>query len=68
MELLTVAELAAMLKMSKSQIYEMTRARTRSGAMREAPLPVFKINGNVRFRKSDVEDWLEKLVTNGKAG
>ena len=63
-EILTVAELAAMLKMSKSQIYEMTRARTRSGAMRANPIPVLKINGNLRFRKSDVEDWVEKLVQN----
>jgi predicted DNA-binding transcriptional regulator AlpA len=65
-EILTVAELAAMLKMSKTQIYEMTRLRTRSGAMREAPLPVLRINGNVRFLKSDVEDWIERLVTRGR--
>ncbi|MBZ5687223.1 MAG: helix-turn-helix domain-containing protein [Acidobacteriia bacterium] len=65
-EILTVAELAAMLKMSKGQVYEMTRARTRSGAMREAPLPVLRINGNVRFRKSDVEEWIEKLVAHGR--
>jgi predicted DNA-binding transcriptional regulator AlpA len=35
MEILTIAEVAAMLKMSKSQIYEMTLARTRTGHMRE---------------------------------
>jgi predicted DNA-binding transcriptional regulator AlpA len=56
MEILTVAQLAAMLKMNKGQVYEMTRNRTRSGAMREHPLPVLKINGNVRFRKSDIEN------------
>ena len=67
MEILTVADLAAMLKMSTTQIYEMTRARTRTGAMREHPLPFVKINGNVRFRKSDIEAWIEKLITNGKA-
>jgi excisionase family DNA binding protein len=61
-EILTVEELATMLKMSKTQIYEMTRTRTRNGNMREHPLPVLKINGNVRFRKSDIEDWLEKLL------
>jgi predicted DNA-binding transcriptional regulator AlpA len=54
-----------MLKMSKGQIYEMTKARTRTGSMRENPLPVLRINGNVRFRKRDVEDWIEKLVTHG---
>jgi excisionase family DNA binding protein len=65
-EILTVAELAAVLKMSKSQIYEMTNRRTRTGSMREHPLPVLKINGNVRFRKSDIEAWLEKLVKQGR--
>ena len=65
MELLTVDELAVMLKMSKGQIYEMTKTRTRTGSMRENPLPVLKINGNVRFRKRDVEDWIEKLVVRG---
>jgi excisionase family DNA binding protein len=62
MEILTVAELATMLKMNKRQVYEMTRARTRSGAMRDNPIPFLKINGNVRFRKSDVEEWIEKLA------
>jgi predicted DNA-binding transcriptional regulator AlpA len=52
--------------MSKGQVYEMTSTRTRSGNMREHPLPVLKINGNLRFRKSDVEDWIEKLVARGK--
>jgi len=66
MEILTVTELAAMLKMSKGQVYEMTRALRRSGAMRDHPLPVLKINGNVRFRKSDIEDWIEKLIASGK--
>lgn len=62
MEILTVAEVAALLKMSKRQVYEMTKTRTRTGAMRDNPIPLVKINGNVRFRKSDVEDWIEKLV------
>jgi excisionase family DNA binding protein len=66
MEILTVDELAAMLKMSKNQIYEMTKTRTRSGSMRHNPLPVLRINGNVRFRKSDVEAWIEKLAGPGR--
>jgi len=63
MEILTVDELAAMLKMTTNQIYEMTRNRTRSGAMRDNPIPFVKINGNVRFVKSDIEAWLEKLAS-----
>ena len=65
-EILTVAELATMLKMSKGQIYEMTSTRTRTGSMRENPIPVLRINSNIRFRKSDIEDWIEKLAANGK--
>jgi excisionase family DNA binding protein len=66
MEILTVAELASLLKMSKGQIYEMTKERTRNGSMKKHPLPVLKINGNLRFRRSDVEGWLEKLAAQGK--
>jgi excisionase family DNA binding protein len=65
-EILTVEELATRLKMSKGQIYEMTKVRTRTGSMKENPLPVLKINGNLRFRKTDVDSWLAKLAE-GKA-
>ena len=61
-ELLTVAELAAMLKMSKSKIYDLMNERTRAGDVREHPLPVLRIGGSVRFIRSDIESWLEKLT------
>jgi predicted DNA-binding transcriptional regulator AlpA len=66
MEILTITELAAMLKMNKRQIYSMTDTRTRTGPMKANPLPVLRINGNLRFRKSDVEAWIDKLAANGK--
>jgi excisionase family DNA binding protein len=66
MEILTVTELAALLKMSKAQVYELTKERTRSGVMRNNPIPFLKINGNVRFRKVDIDGWLGNLVE-GKA-
>lgn len=62
MEILTVDDLAELLKMSKGQIYEMTKARTRTGSMKKNPLPVLKINGNLRFRKTDVDSWISRLV------
>jgi predicted DNA-binding transcriptional regulator AlpA len=65
-EIPTITELAALLKMSKGQIYEMTKERTRTGSMKDHPLPVLKINGNLRFRKVDVDSWLARLVQ-GKA-
>jgi excisionase family DNA binding protein len=66
MEILTVAEVAAMLKLSKSQIYEMTNKRTRTGSIRENPIPYLRLGRSLRFRKSDIEAWLEKLVANEK--
>ena len=64
MEILTVAELAALL--SKAHIYEMTKMRTRTGDLRAHPLPVLKINSSVRFIRSDIEAWIEKLRLNGR--
>ena len=61
-EILTVQEVAALLKMSKRQVYTMCETRTRIGSMKDHPLPVLKINGNLRFRKADVDSWLGKLV------
>jgi predicted DNA-binding transcriptional regulator AlpA len=66
MEILTVGEVAAMLRISKSKVYELTNERTRSGDVREAPLPCVRIGSSVRFRTSDVEAWIEKLATQGK--
>jgi predicted DNA-binding transcriptional regulator AlpA len=62
MEILTVVELAKLLKMSKKQIYTMTETRTRTGAMKDHPLPVLRINGNLRFVRKDVDSWLERLT------
>ena len=61
-EILTIDELAALLKMTRRQIYTMCEIRTRNGAMKDHPLPVLKINGNLRFRKSDVDSWLMLLA------
>lgn len=66
MEILTVDDVAGWLKVSKSQVYELTKARTRSGDPRKHPLPVLRVGSSVRFRKSDVEAWVEKLVAQGK--
>jgi excisionase family DNA binding protein len=68
MEILTVDEVAALLKMSKSQsqVYELARRLTRSGDIREHPLPILRIGSSVRFRRADVEGWVEKLVDRGE--
>jgi len=65
-EILTVDELAAMLKINRSQVYELAKERTRSGELREHPLPVLRIGKAVRFRRQDVETWIETLVVGGR--
>jgi predicted DNA-binding transcriptional regulator AlpA len=61
MEILTIEQLAELLQMTKRQIYTMCETRTRNGSMRNHPLPVLKINGNLRFRKAAIDEWV-KLV------
>jgi len=58
-EILTVRELAALLKMSVRQIYSMTETRTR--VKQKHPLPILRVNGNLRFSKTAVTEWLQKL-------
>jgi len=62
-EILTIEEVAQVLKMSRRQIYELTRARTRERS--SAPIPMLKINGNTRFRRCDIEAWIGKLAEQG---
>jgi predicted DNA-binding transcriptional regulator AlpA len=64
MEIVTVEEVAAMLRISKSKVYELTKDRSRTGELRDNPIPVLKIGSSLRFRKSDIEAWIEKLVEN----
>ncbi len=57
----TVTEVADYLKMSPRQVWELTRRRGQERS--ECPLPCFKIHSKcLRFRKSDVQQWLETLA------
>lgn len=60
-EILTADDVAAMLRLSKYQIYELAKARTRRGDVRPNPLPAIRIGAALRFRRSDVEAWLSTL-------
>jgi predicted DNA-binding transcriptional regulator AlpA len=62
-EILTIDELAALLKMTRGQVYTLTRSRSR--ARMDNPIPVLKINGNVRFRRCDIEGWLQRVANEG---
>jgi excisionase family DNA binding protein len=56
-ELLTVDEVAALLKVSKSWVYEHTRAR---GTPRSARLPHLKLGKYVRFEARAVRAFLDR--------
>jgi excisionase family DNA binding protein len=59
-EIWTVDELAAFLKCSRRSIYELTRKRGQLG--HEIPLPVLRLPCGMRFRRSDVEQWIQRCV------
>jgi excisionase family DNA binding protein len=63
-EVLTVAEVAALLKVPPSSIYEWTRFRTHQ----RAPLPHRKVGKYLRFLRSEIDAWLIELpqATNSK--
>jgi hypothetical protein len=61
--ILTVAEVAAIIRCKPSSVYNLTRKR---GANRYAhPIPVIKLPCGLRFRKSSVLRWLFEQETVG---
>lgn len=54
-EILTAQQVAAMLQLSKRQVYELAKDS-------ENPIPSIRIRTSVRFRKSDVNEWIAGLV------
>ncbi len=67
-ELLTVAELALILKCKESSVYNLTRRR---GQVRyRDPIPVLRLPMGLRFRRSSVFAWLaaQETAARAKAG
>jgi excisionase family DNA binding protein len=60
-ELLTVKDVAALLKVPMSWVYERTRKR---GIER---IPGFRLGKYLRFREGDVLAWLERQRAGGRA-
>ena len=58
-DILTASEVAAMLKISKRQVYALAKESNN-------PIPCIRIRTSVRFRKVDVDGWIASLVE-GKA-
>jgi hypothetical protein len=60
-EVLTLRDVARILKCRTKQIYELTRRRLQERSPK--PLPVFTIHSKMkRVRRKDLEDWLDELV------
>jgi predicted DNA-binding transcriptional regulator AlpA len=60
-DILTVAEVAEMLKCKPSSVYNLTRIRTRERY--DNPIPVLRLPMGLRFRRSSVVAWLKSLET-----
>jgi len=58
-ELLTVTDLAKILKCKESSVYNLTRRRARRY---EHQLPVIRAPFGLRFRRGDVDEWLKALA------
>ena len=58
-EILSMDEAAARLKLTRSQLYEMTRSRAR--ARQAVPIPFIRLGKTRRFRASALQSWLEQL-------
>src|SRR5262245_9548835 len=60
-ELLTLDEVAELLKCTRRQVLELTRHRTQVRS--KHPLPVFKLNAKMlRVRRKDFFQWVEKVA------
>lgn len=68
MEILTVEEVAALLRVSKWHVYELAQQRTKSGDLREHPLPCIRLGKAVRFRRSDLEAWIDQRAKSSQVG
>jgi hypothetical protein len=64
-DIMTVAEVAKIIRCKPSSVYNLTRKR---GAARYAhPIPVIKLPCGLRFRKSSVLAWLKSQETTSAA-
>ncbi len=57
-QILTVRDVAALLKVGEKTIYTMAQA---------GDLPGFKVRGQWRFRRSDIDAWIGEQVEHARA-
>jgi predicted DNA-binding transcriptional regulator AlpA len=58
-DILTIDEVASMLRVSKKSVYEWTSERGRE-RMKVNPFPVLRINSTIRFVREDVLEWINR--------
>jgi excisionase family DNA binding protein len=57
--ILTIDEVALLLRVSRRSVYEMTSERGRE-RMKRNPLPVLRINSTIRFVREDILGWINR--------
>ena len=57
--ILTIDEVASLLRVSKRSVYEFTSERGRE-RMRGNPFPVLRIGSTIRFVREDVLAWINR--------
>lgn len=62
-DLLTVSDLAQLLRCKRSSIFNLTRKRGR--ARYDHPVPVLRLPCGLRFRRSSIMAWLASMETRG---
>src|ERR1700757_1723206 len=66
-ELLTLDEVAQLLKVTRAQVLELTRKRTQERS--DNPLPVLRFHSKMlRVRRSDFFQWVEKVAASQRKG
>lgn len=58
-DILTIEEVASLLRVSKRSVYEWTSERGRK-RMEANPFPVLRINSTIRFVREDVLAWINR--------
>jgi len=56
-DILTIKEVAAYLKLTEKTAYRLAA---------EGKLPGFKVGGSWRFRKADIQAWIEQQMAEGQ--
>lgn len=62
-DIITVVEVAAILKCRPSSVYNLTRKRAKR--YKHTPLPVIRLPLGLRFKRSSVLKWLDSLESTG---